>query len=198
MKKAIQREEAGSLLEKYLTVMGIKVTDPNFIQTPDRIYRMHKEMLHALTPEGKEEIDQILEKKFPSLSNDMVVFSPLKVITLCPHHMLTVRLICHVAYIPKGNKVIGLSKIPRLVELLAKQPILQEDLLVLITNTLHNKTENSGVYVIIEGRHSCMCDRGVKTTAGTANSAIRGAFKKQATRDEALKLINLLNGGKLE
>lgn len=155
---------------------------------------MHRDMLYALSDEGKKEIKQILNKKFPSLSNDMVVFSPIKIVTLCPHHFLTVHLTCHVAYIPKGNQVIGLSKIPRLVELLAKQPILQEDLLHLITNTLYNQTSNSGVYVIIQGRHSCMCDRGVKTTAKAINSAIRGAFQKQATRDEALKLITLSNG----
>ena len=189
-----RRERAGSLLEKYLEIMGIDVAEPNFIQTPDRIYRMHKDMLYALSKEGKKEVKQILKKKFPSLSNDMVVFSPLKVVTLCPHHFLTVRLTCHIAYIPKGNEVIGLSKIPRLVELLAKQPILQEDLLHLIADTLHKQTSNGGVYVIIQGRHSCMCDRGVKTTARAINSAIRGAFKKQATRDEALKLITLSKG----
>jgi len=194
MNKNIQKEKAESLLEKYLQTIGINTDDANFIQTPERIYRMHKDMLHALSKEGKQEVKQILSKTFPSLSNDMVVFSPLKVVTLCPHHFLTVRLTCHIAYIPKGNKVIGLSKIPRLVELLAKQPILQEDLLHLIADTLHKQTLNEGVYVIIQGRHSCMCDRGVKTTARAINSAIRGVFKKQATRDEALKLITLSDG----
>jgi len=198
MSNQTQKEISENLISNYLTSIGINVDDPNFIQTPERIYRMHKEMLRALTPEGKEEISKILSKKFPSLGNDMVVFSPLKVITLCPHHFLTVRLTCHIAYIPSGNEVIGMSKIPRLVELLAKQPILQEDLLILITDTLYKKTSNSGVYVIIEGRHSCMCDRGVKTTSKAINSAIRGAFKKQATRDEVLKLITLSNGGNRE
>ena len=193
-KEIIQRDVAENLLERYLETMGINITDSNFIQTPERIFRMHKEMLYAMSKEGTEEIKQILSKKFPSLGNDMVVFSPLKVVTLCPHHFLTVRLTCHIAYIPKGNEVIGLSKIPRLVELLAKQPILQEDLLHLIADTLHKQTSNGGVYVIIQGRHSCMCDRGVKTTARAINSAIRGAFKKQATRDEALKLITLSKG----
>lgn len=193
MKEHIQREVANSLLEKYLKTMGINITDPNFIQTPDRIYRMHKEMFYGMTEKGKKEIDQILTKTFPSLSNDMVVFSPLKVVTLCPHHLLTVHLTCHVAYIPKGNKVIGLSKIPRLVELLAKQPILQEDLLHLITNTLHTKTKNSGVYVILIGRHGCMCDRGAKTTARAGNAAVRGNFIKPEVKAEALSIIEILN-----
>lgn len=186
------RYVAEDLLTRYLKVMGINVKDPNFVQTPERIYRMHKNMLYALTKEGKKEVKQILKKTFPSKDNDMVVFAPLEVATLCPHHWLTVRLTIIVAYIPKGNEVIGLSKIPRLVELLAKQPILQEDLLHLIADTLYKNTSNSGVYVIVLGRHSCMCDRGVKTSARTGDSAIRGAFQKQATRDEALKIAKFL------
>jgi GTP cyclohydrolase IA len=195
MKEKIKQEaqerkiKAENLLKQYLENLNIDTNDPNFIQTPERIYRMYKEMLYALTDEGKLEINKILSKTFPSISNDMVVFSPIHAVTLCPHHFLPVRLTCHIAYIPKGNQVIGLSKIPRLVELLAKQPILQEDLLVLITDTLYKKTSNSGVYVILQGRHSCMCDRGIRTTARTFNSAIRGSFKNSVTRNEALNLI---------
>lgn len=197
-KEECQREIAGNLLKEYLKTMGINVMEPNFIQTPDRIYRMHKEMLYGMTKEGRSEIKQILSKTFPSLSNDMVVFSPLEVVTLCPHHFLTVRLKCHVAYIPAGKKVIGLSKIPRLVELLAKQPILQEDLLHLIADTLYKETTNSGVYVILEGRHSCMCDRGVKTTSKAGNAAVRGNFIKPEVKAEALSIIEILNKEKRE
>jgi len=178
------------LLEEYLTNMGIDIEDPNFVETPARIVRMHKEMLHGLTTNASNEIKQILSKKFPSKTNKMIIFPNIQATAMCPHHLLPVKLKIWVAYIPDGQEVIGLSKIPRLVELLCKRPILQEDLPDEIADCLANNTSNLGVYVILKGRHSCMCDRGVKARMKPViNSTIRGNFKNDSTRSEALKLM---------
>ncbi len=178
------------LMSKYLESLGLNLSDPNFIETPARIVRMHKDMAFGLTQEAKDEIKQILSKKFPSKDNTMMVFPEIQVTGLCPHHLLPIRLQVWVAYIPDGNEVIGLSKIPRLVELLCKKPVLQEDLPGEIADALSSNTSNLGVYVILKGRHSCMCDRGVKARMKpVVNAAVRGAFKNDVTRNEALTLM---------
>jgi GTP cyclohydrolase I len=177
-------------MSKYLQSLGLNLSDPNFVETPARIVRMHKEQMFGLTLEAEDEIKNILSKRFPSKSHKMMIFPEMQITTLCPHHLLPARLKVWVAYIPDGKEVIGLSKIPRLVELLCKRPVLQEDLPDEIANALLQHTSNKGVYVIVKGRHSCMCDRGVKAQMKPViNSSIHGVFKKDATRNEALTLM---------
>ena len=178
------------LMSKYLESLGLNLSDPNFIETPARIVRMHKDMMIGLSSEAKDEVKKILSKKFPSKSNQMMIFPDIHVVAICPHHILPISLRIWVAYIPDGNEVIGLSKIPRLVELLCKKPVLQEDLPDEIADCLANNSSNLGVYVILKGRHSCMCDRGVKARMKpVVNAAVRGAFKNDVTRNEALTLM---------
>ena len=177
-------------LSKYLESLGLDLSDPNFKETPARIIRMHKDMMFGLTPEAKDEIKHILSKKFPSKSNQLMIFPEIQITTVCPHHLLPAKLWVWIAYIPGNEQVIGLSKIPRLAELLCKRPVLQEDLPNEIADTLSANTSNLGVFVIVKGRHSCMCDRGVKVRMKPViNSAVRGAFKKDVTRNEALILM---------
>jgi len=182
-------DEQIKLMSKYLESLGIDLKNENYRETPARIVRMHREMMFGLTSEAKNEVKKILSKKFPSTSNDMMVFPNMSVVAMCPHHLLPVRLKVWVAYIPNGKQVIGLSKIPRLVELLCKKPVLQEDLPSEIANCLTKNISNLGVYVIIKGHHSCMCDRGIKTESSVLNSTIRGSFKNESTRNEALILM---------
>ena len=177
------------LLTNYLKSIGLDLNDENYRETPNRIVRMHKEMMFGMTTEAKIEITKILSKKFPCISSDMVVFSNIPVTSLCPHHLLPVCLKIWVAYIPNGKEVIGLSKIPRLVKLLCKKPVLQEELPGEIADCLVNNTSNLGVFVIVKGRHGCMWDRGVEAKVPVLNSTVRGAFKHESTRNEALKLM---------
>lgn len=186
MTKQTKKEE---LLAEYLILCGIPIKDDNFIETPARIVRLHEEMMLGMSKEGEAEITKITSKTFPAKKNNMVVFSDIGLISLCPHHFLPVRMSCDVAYIPKGEKVIGLSKVPRLIQLLAKQPILQEDLTILIHEKLSKYISNDGVMVVLTGQHSCMCDRGVKTRAQVSNSEISGKFMNETTRNEALALM---------
>eukprot|EP00919_Chromeraceae_sp_WS-2016_P061986 GHVR01146835.1.p1 GENE.GHVR01146835.1~~GHVR01146835.1.p1 ORF type:complete len:123 (+),score=3.29 GHVR01146835.1:382-750(+) len=122
----------------------------------------------------------------------MVVVSDIELYSLCEHHLLPFIGKCHVAYIPRG-KVLGLSKVARIVDLYARRLQIQEGLTTQIANTMMDVTGADGVGVIIEARHMCMMMRGVeKQNSVMRTSAMLGAFKdNQATRTEFLSLISM-------
>jgi GTP cyclohydrolase I len=121
--------------------------------------------------------------------DEMVIVKDIELFSLCEHHMLPFFGKVHVAYIPKG-KVIGLSKIPRLVEVFARRLQVQERLTRQIADTIQEAIQPQGVGVIMEARHLCMMMRGVeKQHSSTVTSAMVGAFRDQKTRNEFLSLV---------
>ena len=121
--------------------------------------------------------------------DEMVIVKDIEMFSLCEHHMLPFFGKVHVAYIPKG-KVIGLSKIPRLVEVFARRLQVQERMTQQIADAIQNTIQPQGVGVVIEARHLCMMMRGVeKQNSSTVTSAMVGVFQKQNTRTEFLSLV---------
>src|SRR5580658_4502673 len=121
--------------------------------------------------------------------DEMVIVKDIEMFSLCEHHMLPFLGKVHVAYIPKG-KVIGLSKIPRLVDVFARRLQVQERLTTQIAETIESAIKPLGVGVVIEARHLCMMMRGVeKQHSSTITSSMLGAFREKETRDEFLALI---------
>ena len=120
----------------------------------------------------------------------MVLIKDIRLVSFCEHHLLPVVGQAHVAYIPNG-KVIGLSKIPRVIDVLAKRPQMQERLTEELADLLMRELDAKGVAVVIEGTHSCMTIRGVNKPDSTfVTSAMRGVFKERlATRSEVMSLI---------
>jgi GTP cyclohydrolase I len=121
----------------------------------------------------------------------MVIVKDIELYSLCEHHMLPFIGKCHVAYIPNG-KVLGLSKIARIVDMFARRLQIQENLVTQIAQTIEKATNASGVAVIIEAKHMCMMMRGVeKQNSVMKTSSMLGCFRKQqATRSEFLSLLN--------
>jgi GTP cyclohydrolase I len=163
--------------------------DANFIGTAARAAKGFAELVvdrHQATAE----IQAMLQKTFPARYSEMVISKHNVAFGCCPHHLLPVIYRVSVAYIPK-SKVLGISKLSRLVKLLARAPVLQEDLTHDIARILHEDLDSTGSGVYIEGLHMCMAARGVGShETRVVTSAVRGAFLDQmATREEFIKLV---------
>ena|SRR3990167_1312250 len=161
--------------------------DPNFKDTPSRMTRMYRELVAGLY--DYDEIEKILSTTFPTTNNQMVIVSHIKCHSLCPHHFAHVVYNVSVGYIP-NKKVLGLSKLPRLIKLLSSIPQLQEDLTENIAQNIYQHTRPLGVICIINGHHACMEARGVKTEGKMITSALKGVFMKEPhAKQEFLSLI---------
>jgi GTP cyclohydrolase IA len=184
-------ESIADLVRKMLVQLGEDPDREGLLQTPERF----EKALRFLTSGYKQDADKILNGAMFSVCYDeMVVVKDIEVYSLCEHHLLPFFGKCHVAYLP-DKKVVGLSKIARLVNMYARRLQIQERLTSQIAQALEEKLSPQGVGVIIEARHLCMVMRGVeKQNSMAVSSAMLGAFREsKQTRDEFLALVR---GGK--
>lgn len=173
-------------LEKW-TDRRIQTWSPNFRETPERVARAYAEIFAGLFDNG-DQVKEILGKTFPAKSEEMITVGPVQVWSMCPHHLLPVQMRVWIAYVPK-KKVLGLSKLARLAELVAKKPALQEDTTVEIAGLLQRGLFPKGAACLIRGRHLCMEMRGVKKEAWTTTTALEGVFKRAEARAEFLAAV---------
>lgn len=181
--------ETKKLIQLFLDRFNIDFIDENFKDTPQRIVRVYEELLEGSRPEAMNKVEEILSKTFPSKYSGMVTKTNISAYTLCPHHFLPVQMDISLAYIPK-EKVLGISKLLRLIEILSHKPALQEDLTDELADTLFNKIDSRGSMVVIKGEHFCEKMRGVHRDSTTITSSVRGMFEEQINpREEFLKLV---------
>lgn len=172
--------------------LGINLEDPNFQETPERVERAYLEILSG-EKDTQKQIDDILAKSFPSdgydgpiISTDIIAYS------LCPHHLLPVVYSVYVAYLPShSGKILGLSKINRVVEVLSKRLVLQEKFTKDIVEFM-GRINPHGVAVYVEGVHFCMRMRGVKSQKSVViTSHMSGCFLKDPSlKAEFHEMIN--------
>jgi GTP cyclohydrolase I len=175
------------LLRELLVRLGEDPERPGLVRTPER---MQKALEH-LTKGYNQDPDQALQGAlFEVTYDEMVIVKDIEMFSLCEHHMLPFFGKVHVAYIPKG-KVVGLSKIPRLVDIFARRLQVQERLTVQIAETIQNAIHPLGVGVVVEARHLCVMMRGVeKQHSSAVTSHMLGSFRSSdKTREEFLSLI---------
>jgi GTP cyclohydrolase IA len=175
------------LIRNMLIALGENPDREGLQRTPERV----KESLEFLTSGYKEDVEKLLEGSiFEEEYDEMVIVKEISLYSLCEHHLLPFYGECHVAYIPKG-RIIGISKIPRLVHVFARRLQVQERLTNQIAKTLMEHLKPYGVAVTIEATHLCMAMRGVrKRDARIITSAMLGAFRTDPkTRMEYLELI---------
>lgn len=155
-------------------------------ETPDRVARMYAEVFRGLHQDPRLHLQKLFTQKY----DEMVLIKDIRFESFCEHHLLPFIGKAHVAYLPNG-KVIGLSKIPRVIDVLSTRPQMQERLTEEVADLLMKELDARGVAVVIEASHSCMTIRGVrKPNSSFVTSAMRGAFKeKLATRSEVMSLI---------
>lgn len=175
------------LIREILVHLGEDPEREGLLRTPGRVAKA----LRELTDGYNIDVDRILNgATFSENYNEMVLVKDITFYSLCEHHMLPFFGSCHVAYIPNG-RVVGLSKIPKIVTALSHRLQVQERLTQQIAELLEEKLNPSGVGVVLEARHLCMEMRGARSAnSPTVTSAMLGAFRKDArTRDEFLTLI---------
>jgi len=181
------------LVREMIVRLGEDPTREGLVRTPSRVHRAYEYLMKGY----KDDPDALLKNALFTVTYDeMVIVKDVEMFSLCEHHMLPFFGKVHVAYIPNG-KVIGLSKIPRLIEIFSRRLQIQERLTTQIAETIQKAIEPQGVGVVIEARHLCMMMRGVeKQHSAAVTSSMLGCFRdEQETRSEFLSLIrNRPNG----
>jgi GTP cyclohydrolase I len=173
--------------EEIMNILGLDLSDDSLKGTPKRVAKMYvKEIFKGLNPKNAPKI-ALFENKYQY--DQMLIEKDITLYSNCEHHFVPIVGKAHVAYISSG-KVIGLSKINRIVEYFSKRPQVQERLTVQIANYLSEKLETDNVAVVIDAKHLCVSSRGVEDTASsTITATYLGQFKEGDTKNEFLRHI---------
>jgi GTP cyclohydrolase I len=184
--RRVDLERIRRAVREILCAVGDDPDREGLRDTPDRVARMYAEVFQGLHQDPRVH----LEKRFTQKYDEMLLIKDIRFESFCEHHLLPFVGVAHVAYIPDG-KVVGLSKIPRVIDVLSKRPQMQERLTEEVADLLMSELDAKGVAVVVEATHSCMTIRGVhKPNSTFVTSAMRGGFKnRDATRSEVMSLI---------
>ncbi|MDP8299668.1 MAG: GTP cyclohydrolase I FolE [Candidatus Tantalella remota] len=183
----MDKKKIEKAVKDILEAIGDDPTRDGLKDTPSRVARMYEEIFVGTQKDPDDELKVFFEKEH----DEIILLKDIPLYSMCEHHMVPFIGKAHVAYIPGGNRITGLSKIARVVDAYSRRLQVQERLTTEIAETLMRKLKPKGVLVIIEAEHLCMSMRGVrKPGIITTTSAVRGVFRKsQKTRSEALALI---------
>ena len=170
-----------------LEAIGENPKRKDLLDTPRRVAEMYEEIFSGIDQDPQKELEVILDQKH----EEIILLRGIPLYSVCEHHLLPFMGKVHIAYIPKQGRVTGLSKLARVVDILAKRPQVQERLTTQIADMITNKLKPQGCMVIIEAEHLCMSMRGIrKPGTFTITSAVRGVFQQnEKTRAETLALI---------
>ncbi len=183
-----KEEEFEQAITKVLELLGEDPSREGLLKTPSRVAKSWKFLTEGYSQDPKEILNQAL---FTTSNDEMVLVRDIEFYSTCEHHLLPIIGRVHVAYIPDG-KVVGLSKIPRIVDVYARRLQIQEQMTEQIADAILETIKPKGVAVVVHARHMCMEMRGVqKINSTTVSSALRGLFKSdERTRNEFYTLIN--------
>lgn len=170
-----------------LEAIGEDPKRKDLLDTPRRVAQMYEEIFSGIHQDPKKELEVVLDQKH----DEIILLKNIPLQSFCEHHLLPFIGKAHIAYIPKGGRVTGLSKLARVVDILSKRPQVQERLATQIAEIIMSKLKPQGCMVVIEAEHLCMSFRGVKKPGTlTVTSVVRGIFKEnEKTRSETLSLI---------
>jgi len=190
--KNTQDTEFENAVKTMMLHVGEDPSREGLLDTPSRVRKAY-EFIYSGYKENPQEI--LTKALFTSSNDEMVLIKDIEFYSTCEHHLLPIIGRVHVAYIPNG-KVVGLSKIPRVVNVFARRMQIQEQLTEQIADAIMDTIAPKGVAVVVQARHMCMEMRGVeKINSTTTSSALRGLFKKdEKTRSEFFSLINSPTG----
>lgn len=186
------REEAMNAVKTLIAWAGDNPNREGLIETPKRVVDAYKEFFEGYS----QNPDEILSKTFEEVEgyDEMVIVKDIRLESHCEHHIVPILGTAHIGYIP-NKRVVGISKLARIVDVFGKRLQTQETMTSQIATTIENVLNPKGVAVVIDAGHQCMSTRGVhKTESSTVTSSMKGVFKEnQVTRNEFLSFINLSN-----
>lgn len=182
----MDKKRIEAAVREILIAVGEDPEREGLVETPARVARMYEEIFSGLEDDPTRHL-----KLFDEGSEEMVVVRDIPLYSMCEHHLIPFLGKAHIAYIPANGKVIGLSKLARIVDSFARRPQLQERLTGQIADFLYETLEPLGVAVVVEAEHLCMTMRGARASgAKTMTSALRGTMRSDArTRAEAISLL---------
>lgn len=183
----MDKKKITKAIRDIIEAVGDNPKRADLLETPKRVAEMYEEILDGIKKDPAKELEVLLSEGH----DEVVLLKDIPLYSLCEHHLLPFIGKAHVAYIPQGSRVTGLSKIARVVDTLAKRLQVQERLTTQIADIIMKKLKPKGVMVVIEAEHLCMTMRGVKKPGTvTVTSAVRGVFRSNSkTRAETLALI---------
>jgi GTP cyclohydrolase IA len=185
--KKVDLEKIARGVRLMLEGMGEDPDRDGLQKTPERVADFYAELTEGMWEDAREHV-----RPLPGDSHDeMVIVKDISIASVCEHHLAPFVGKCHIAYIPKEGRIVGLSKLARIAEIFARRLQVQERLTQQIANTLFEELQPLGVMVVIEAEHTCMTLRGVKKSGSkTVTSCVLGGFRKDPrTRAEAMSLI---------
>ena len=182
------RQKVAGAIRTLLEGLGYDPGSPGLADTPGRVARMYEEVLRGASQDPSKVVRVLHGERY----DELVLVKDIPFYSLCEHHLLPFHGRAHVAYIPDGNRITGISKLARVVELYARRLQLQERMTSQIADNLMRALSPKGVMVVVEAEHLCMTMRGAqKPGAITVTSVVRGIFRENpATRSETMSLID--------
>jgi GTP cyclohydrolase I len=187
LEKKVDLEKIAQGVRLILEGLGEDINRDGLMKTPERVADFYTELTAGMWENASEHVVPL-----PGDSHDeMVIVKDISIASVCEHHLAPFVGKCHIAYIPKGGRIVGLSKLARIAEIFARRLQVQERLTSEIANTLFENLRPLGVMVVIEAEHTCMTLRGVKKPGSkTITSTVLGGFRRDPrTRAEAMSLI---------
>ncbi len=184
----VDKERVKAAVREILAAIGDNPDREGLLETPDRVARMYEEIFAGLHKDPQEDVKIFQEENH----EEMVMVKDIPLYSVCEHHLLPFIGVAHVVYLPKKGRILGLSKLARIVDTIAKKPQLQERISSQVADEIMKAVDPLGVAVVIEAEHLCMTMRGIKKPGSkTVTSALRGLMKSDArTRSEVMALIS--------
>lgn len=186
-KRNIDKPKVEQAVRMILEAIGEDPEREGLVDTPRRVANMYSEIFAGLDVEPRE----LLKVRFSEFHDELVLVKDIPLYSMCEHHLLPFYGRAHVAYIPRGGQVVGISKLARVVDAYAHRPQLQERLTSQIADCINDTLKPYGVGVVIQAEHMCMTMRGIRKPGSlTVTSAVRGIFESHSeARAELLSLI---------
>lgn len=184
----MDKERIKAAVREILIAIGEDPDREGLVETPDRVARMYEEIFAGLHKDPRSDIKIFKEDNH----EEVVLVKDIPLYSVCEHHLLPFIGVAHIAYIPKMGNILGLSKVARIVDTIAKRPQLQERMTSEVADVIMEAISPMGVAVVVEAEHLCMTMRGIKKPGSkTVTSALRGTIRTDArTRAEIMALIN--------